>query len=412
MDAELKAAIDGIGSAFEAYKAANDERLAQISANGVADPTTLEKLNKIDATIEALGEIKNRQDALETKVNRPGSGGDKNVDPAVVAHRTAFMSYMRKGTDHNLAELERNAAAAMNAASVGSDPDGGYTVTPDMTGRIVTRVFDTSPIRQIANVMTITTDALEGLRDTDEATVGWVNEMGSRGTSATPQLGMWRIPTHEMFAQPEITQKLLDDSSWDIESWLVNKVSDKFARVQNTAFVVGTGDNKPTGFTSYPTAATADSSRGWGTNEHVPSGVTASFGTTGDPLFDLIGAFKPFYLQRARFVTNRAVIKAIRKLKGTGNDYLWQPGLQVGQPDALLGYPITMAEDMPAIGTNSLSLAFGDFGIAYQIVDRMGVRLLRDPFTNKPFVRLYTTTRVGGGQVQFEALKFLKFGTA
>jgi HK97 family phage major capsid protein len=197
----------------------------------------------------------------------------------------------------------------------------------------------------------------------------------------------------------------------DVESWLAMKVADKFARVEGAAFINGNGVGQPRGFASYTTAATADGSRAWGTLEHVVTGASGAFHTTqADPLFTLIGAFKSAYLQNARWVTTREVIAAIRKFKTTTTaEYIWQPGLQQGQPQVILGYPVVIAQDMPALAANSLSMALGDFSEGYTVVDRQGIRTLRDPYTNKPYVVFYSTKRVGGAVVNFEAIKFIKF---
>ncbi len=311
---------------------------------------------------------------------------------------------MRKGDKH-LNEIERK------AMQVGIDSDGGYLVPADVTGRIATRLFDLSPIRQIANVQTIGSDRLEGIEDINEADAGWVSELGTRLDTNTPQVGKYEIVANEMYAQPKATQKLLDDASVDVEAWLSGKVADKFARTEGAAFVNGNGVGKPRGFTSYPTASTADATRAWGTFEHVKTGANGAFASTqADPLFDLIAAFKPGYLNGAQWVTRRTVIAAIRKFKtSTTSEYIWQPGLQQGQPAQLLGFPITIAEDMPAMATGSNSMALGNFQLGYQIVDRLGVRVLRDPYTDKPYIKFYTTKRTGGGAVQFEAIKFINF---
>ncbi len=268
-------------------------------------------------------------------------------------------------------------------------------------------------MRQIASTMTISTNAIEGLIDRDEADYGWVGEVSSRPDTDTPTLGKYRLEAHEMYASPKITQTLLDDAAIDIESWLANKVADKFARAENDAFANGAGVVTPRGLFTYTTEATADASRDWGKFEHVVSGANGAFHTTkADPLFDLISKFKVQYLQNARWLTRREVIALVRKLKeATSDQYLWQPGLQMGQPDRLLGYPIVIDQDVPAVGTGSLSMALGDFSEAYQIVDRIGMRTLRDPFTDKPYVKYYTTRRVGGGAVNFDAVKFFKFST-
>jgi HK97 family phage major capsid protein len=320
------------------------------------------------------------------------------------AYKAAFAKWMRKGTN-SLSHDEHKAML------VGSDVEGGFFVTPDLSGRVVSKVFDLSPIRQIANVQIISSDALEGIEDLNEAAAGWVGETGARTDTATPQIGKYRIEAMEQYAQPKATQKLLDDSSVDIEAWLAGKVADKLARLEGTAFVAGTGVAQPRGFTSYPTAATADATRAWGTLEHVKTGVNADFAATNpaDILFDLESAFKSAYLNGARWVTRRSVIQKVRKFKGSDNNYLWQPGLVAGQPPQLIGYPITMAEDMPALATGSLSMALGNFLLGYQIVDRLGIRVLRDPFTDKPYVKFYSTRRVGGQVVQFECIKFVQF---
>lgn len=214
-----------------------------------------------------------------------------------------------------------------------------------------------------------------------------------------------------MYAMPKATQKLLDDSAVDIENWLAMKVADRFARVENDAFLNGDGVGKPRGLFTYTTAATADSSRTWGQFEHIVTGASADFHTTkADPLFDVMSKIKNQYLNNARWLTRREVIAKLRKLKeATSDQYLWQPGLQMGQPDRLLGYPIVIDQDVPAIAASSLSMAFGDFAEAYTIVDRIGMRTLRDPFTAKPYVVFYTTKRVGGGAISFDSVKFVRF---
>ncbi len=414
MEKELKEIIEKLGQTFEEFKAANDKRLEELK-KGKADAVVEEKIAKIDAELEKLSQKKDalekRADELEKKTNRPrlGSKGANGVEltEEQIEHKAAFAGFMRKGIDAGLREIEAKAMA------VGSQPDGGYLVPADTSGRIIQRLFDTSPIRQIANIVTIGVDALEGIRDTDEAgTGGWVAEQSTRSTSGTPQLGKWRIEAFEQYAQPAVTQKLLDDAVFDVEAWLGRKVADKLSRTENTAFVAGTGAGQPRGFTTYPTAATSDASRAWGTLEHVATGNSGDFATSNpaDILFDLVGAFKEGYLANARWVTRREVITKIRKFKDQHSAYLWQPGLQQGVPDMLLGYPITRAQDMPALAANSLSLAFGNFAEGYQIVDRQDVRVLRDPYTNKPFVNFYVTKRVGGDVVQFEMIKFVKFG--
>lgn len=438
---EAKAAVDALNGAFAEFKRTNDQRLAQIEAKGVADPLLAGKLDAINADIAKHDEIVRKFADVETVVNRLASLGVDNGDKDERASAAAFGRELKSdatargiampgdvGVDEFRAYQKNFAlwlrrgpnAVEQRAMSVGSDPDGGYLVTPDVSGRIVKRMYDTSPLRPFVSVQTIGTDKLEGLRDIDEASGGgWVSEIGSRATTTTPQLGKWMIEIHEQYENPGTTQKLLDDASVSVEQWLADKVADKMVRRENTAFVVGTGIGQPRGFASYTTAATADSSRAWGVLEHVATGSNGSFGANPngtDKLIDLTGKLKPHFRQNARFAMNRVTLTEARKLKDAGGasantgNYLWQPSLAAGQPSTLLGYPVIELEDMATFSTTgALAIALGDFNQGYQVVDRIGIRTLRDPFTNKPYVQFYTTRRVGGDVVDFEAIKFLQF---
>jgi HK97 family phage major capsid protein len=430
---DIKTVLENYGRAFEEFKKTNDE-LIKAKADGKAIGDIEAKLAKITTDMDQLAEIKTQFDEVVKKINRPNFGekdaGDleletksfnsyrKGLHNSPVAdisaeqyteYKKAFWTFIRKGSVELLSDAERKAMSA------GTDPDGGYLLPTPTVGAMAKRIYELSNIRQIANVMSISTDALEGINDLDEAACGWVGETSARPDTGTPQVGKYRIEAHEMYAQPKATQKLLDDSLVDVEAWLAGKVADKMARTEGAAFITGDGVSKPRGFTTYTTAATADSARAWGTMEHIKTGVNGDFAASNpaDILFDLLQAFKPAYLDSdATWVTRREVLAKIRKFKITGSgttDYLWQPGLQAGVPDRLLGFPITMAQDMPTLGTGSLSLALGDFKDGYQIVDRMGARVLRDPFTDKPYVKFYTTRRVGGAVVNFEAIKFVNF---
>lgn len=430
---QIKTLIEAQGRAFEEFKKTNDERIKAM-AEGKAVGDLEAKLDKLEGELSQLSEIKSEFDKLMTKLQRPGLGtqeqgidaecksfndyrralvaqggmsaaADISVDQ-YKAYKSAFFKVLRKGSLDALEDAERKAMSA------GSDSDGGYLLPTPTVGRVVQRIYELSPLRQIASVMTISGGELEGIADTGEADAGWTSEIGSRGDTNTPQVQKYKIVAEEMYAQPKVTQKLLDDAAVDVESWLAAKVADKFARKEGNAFCVGDGVGKPRGFAAYPTAATGDDTRAWGTIEHVKTGANGGFASSNpaDVLFDLIGKFRPEYLQNASWVTRREAITSIRKLKeSTTNAYMWQPSLQAGQPDRLLGYPIVSAQDLAALATDSLSMWFGDFREGYQIVDRIGLRTLRDPFTAKPYVRFYTTKRVGGGVVNFEAIKALKF---
>lgn len=442
---ELKTLLEQQGQAFDAFKTMIDVELKK-KANA-DDPLVKSKLEKIEESLDAAVEAKVKLEAklaaetkereeLELKFNRLGvtKDGDagkrdleiKSLNVVLAAHnssknkpftpldekgfdeyKSAHAHYLRKGLD-DLEPSERK------TLSVGSDPDGGYFVTPDTTGRIVKKVYETSPMRQICAVQTISTDALEGIEDLGEAGAGYAGEQAVSGDTTTPQVGKWRIPVFWIDTEPKTTQQLLDDAAVDVEAWLAGKVGDKLARFQNNEFINGAA-SKIRGIASYTTAADDGTGVTWGTIGHVVTGANGAFVAAAsfpaDPIHSLIGCVKEAYLPNSRFLTRRSVITLMRKLKDTTGQYLWQPSFVLGAPETFLGYPITRAEDMPTIATGSLSLAFGDFSQAYQIVDRQGYRTLRDNLTAKPYVKFYTTTRVGGGVLNFEAIKFLKFST-
>jgi len=435
---EIKKVIDQQGEAFEQFKKANDE-LIKAKAEGKAVVDLEAKIAKINDSLDQLAEQKKAIDEILLKAARPGGlGGDTKAAEAQAKELKGFNTalraeYQAKGKPFP-GELSAEAYAQYKsgffklmagvsvdglepderkAMSAGSDPDGGYLLPNSTQGMAHTKLYEQSLMRQIADVQTITTDKIEGVVDNDEASAGWVAELGTRSDSSTPTVGRWEIQAHEMYAMPKISQKLIDDAATDVEAWLAAKVADKFGRVEGTAFWSGTGVGQPRGLASYTTAATADSSRSWGQFEHVVTGASGDFHTTQfDPIHTLMGAMKDHFLPNAQFVMRRSVRTAARKLKeSTTNRYLWEPGMQVGAPERLMGYPARVDEYMPALASGSLSLAFGDFRHAYTIVDRMGIRTLRDPYTAKPYVVFYTTKRTGGGAMNFEAVKFLKFST-
>lgn len=421
---ELKGLVTKLGASFEEFKQANDQRLAELE-KGKDDPILNEKIDKIN---EHITELETKSSDLEKEIARKRKETDREdvdiefkaaqfadivskkrnrpVDVDVKLYTTytkALNKYMREGQD----ALDMDERKAL---SVGSDPDGGFTVTPDMSGRIVEKMFETSPMRQVASVQAITSDALEGLYDLDEASSGWVSEQGARAETDTPQLGKWRIPTHEQYAMPTATQKLLDDSSVNIEQWLAGKVQDKFSRTENTAFVNGDGVGKPRGFLTYPAGTNLP-----GQIQQFATGASGGFeatGSGGDVFFDLVYGMKAPYRSGGRWAMNRSTLAEVRKIKDSDGNYIWQLGLQAGQPSTIAGYPVIDFEDMPDIAADSLSIAFANFGEAYQIVDRLGTRILRDPYSNKPYIQFYTTKRTGGDVLNFEAIKLMKFAVS
>ena len=431
MSEEIKkavGAVEALHAGFEEFKKANDERLAQIEKKGSADVVTEAKLQKIEADLEKAQKIADEAVLASKRQSRivtdergevvdldrkaqewasmnarrrgavAGSFGAADMD----GYKAAFDTFIRKG-EEVMGPDERK------ALSVGTDPDGGYVVNPDLSGRIVLKVFESSPMRAYASIQVISSDALEGLFDLNEASSGWVGETDSRAETNTPQLGKWRIPAHELYAKPKATQKLLDDASINMEAWLASKVAEKFARDEANAFVVGNGVNKPRGFLTYGSGTTLP-----GTIEQFPTGASGALAAApsgGDALINALYGLKQQYRNNATWFMNRATLTLVRKAKDSDGAYLWSPGIAAGQPATLLGYPVASFEDMPDPASNSLSIAVGDMREAYQIVDRLGIRTLRDPYSAKPYVEFYTTKRVGGDVVNFEAIKIVRLGS-
>jgi HK97 family phage major capsid protein len=390
---EIKANLYDVNRSWHALQERNDGRLKEIARAGASDPLTDAGLSRLNAEISEKTE--RRLAMLEAALARPDAGDIRpSALPGEREHRKAFLDYLRKGADSGLEALERK------ALSVGSNADGGYLVSPHLSEMIVRTVQEGSPMRKLAGIETISTDSLDVIDDRAALGGGWTTETGAVSDSTTPTIGKRNVPTHEMYAQPKATQKLLDDASIDVEKWLAEKIAARFASLEGTAFVSGDGSGKPKGILAYA-AGTA-----WEQIEQVNSGTSAS--VTADGLLTLFYRLKEAHAGRASFLMHRSAVEQARLLKDSEGQYLWAPGLSVGRPDSLLGAPVYMASDMPVPAADSLSVAVGDFGAAYRIVDRTGVRVLRDPFTDKPFVKFYATKRVGGDVVNFEAVKLLK----
>jgi HK97 family phage major capsid protein len=400
---EIKDAFDDFLRAFDAFKDANDERIAQIEKRS-ADVVAEEKVDRIN---RALDEQKRTLDELSLAAHRPSIGGEqKSVDRAGRERKAAFDRYMRKGDAAGFNALE------MKALSEGSNADGGYTVPLEIAQTIDRILAKASPIRALATVQQIGSSIYRKPITTVEAASGWVAETDSISTTSTPTISAIDFPAMELYAMPATTQPLLDDSFVDIEQWLANEVQIVFAEQEGAAFVSGSGSGQPKGFISYTNVA--DASWSWGNIGYIASGAAGAFASSdpADALIQLAYAPKQGYRANGTWVMNRKTESIVRKFKDDNDNYIWQPGTAVGQPATLLGYPVAEAEDMPDIAANSYSIAFGDFARGYLVVDRVGIRVLRDPYSAKPYILFYTTKRVGGGVQNFEAIKLMKFAAS
>jgi len=374
-------------AAFEAYKQANDTRLEELEAKGASDPLTDERLKRIDRRLEALS-LKSVQPALS-------DGGE--MDPAESERQAAWQRYLRGGDESGLARLDTK------SLNTGTDEQGGYVAPPELDRMIEARLRAASPMRAIATVRQTSASIYKkpvGLG----AAAAWAGETEARSQTSAPNLALLEFPAGELYAMPAATQTLLEDSYADIDEWLADEVEAAFSAQESAAFITGDGAGKPRGLLDY--TITPDASHQWGEIGSVTGDFTAS--DPADQLIDLIYAPKSQFRANGRFVMNRRTVSAVRKLKDSDGRYLWQPGTG-GEAANLLGYPVSEVEDMPDIGAGNAAIAFGDFRRGYLVVDRQGARVLRDPFSAKPYVLFYTTKRVGGGVQNFDAIKLMVF---
>jgi len=406
MSEELKKVIEDLGRGFEEFKAKNDARLAKIEKEGHAPADLEEQVATISADLSKMQELKARLDTIEANANRAiTGGGDAATSKAVAEHAQAFGAFFRRGIDDGLRSLEVQAGLTTQ-----SDPDGGFIV-PEEVDTAITRVLGTvTAMRMLARVQPVGSATYKKLHNVGGASSGWVGEEESRPETNTPTLKQLDFPTMELYANPSATQGMLDDGQFDVASWLGDEVAIEFAEQEGTAFITGDGVAKPRGILSYSTVANASYS--WGSIGLVNSGSAGDFVAApngGDALIDLQHALKSGYRNNASWLMNDLTLASVRKLKDSNGAYLWRPGIDAGAPETLLGKAIAIDDNMPDMAANSLSIAFGDFNRGYIITDRMGTRVLRDPYTNKPFVMFYTTKRVGGGVQDFAAIKLMKF---
>lgn len=424
---DLKAANDSTKRELEEMRSYMDE------VGQKADAVAEERINKFAASIEektgalekGLKAVNDNVEKVEAVLKRPGAGGGwadeaaaKDAKAAYEWHRAILADENKLAYDSviepdtaayaeykeayaSLLRAREGKTAIQAALSTGSDPDGGYMVPTESSDRIIEKVFETSALRSYATVETISGKELILPRDEGEFGYGWAGETEAPSETTTSQFGESKIAVHEMYAEPRVTQQMLEDGGFDIEGWINRKVGARFGRVEAAAFFNGNGVNKPRGLLTYD-AGTSNKQI-----EQINSGAAAA--VTADGIYDLVFSLKDFYTANARFMMKRTTVRDVLKLKDGDGQYMWQMGdIRNGQPSTLLGYEVVRAEDMPTVEASALAMAFGDFSAAYTIVDRLGITLLRDPYTAKPYTKFYTRRRVGGDVVNFEAVKLQK----
>jgi HK97 family phage major capsid protein len=379
---ELSANHDSVKKHLEEI----DAMVQRNVAIGVTDEKMTEDVKHFVLSMNAVHGKNVGLEGLEKQIEEYAS--------ALPDYKKAFETFLRKPGDESKLSPDM-----YKALSVGSEPDGGFAVTPFMSNQIIERLYESSPIRALANIETISTDAFEQMVDWDDTTsVGWESETIAGGETDTPKMQKLRIPVHVMYAKPLATQQLLEDAAINVEAWLSRKAADKMARTEATSFVTGDGIGKPRGFLTYPTGT------GRGQVEQVNMGAADRL--TVDGFISVKYALIEQFLNRGTWLMNRTAVAAAMKLKGGDGYYIWKPSQPAGDPQStILGSPVRMASDMPEVAANALAVAYADWNEAYTIVDRLGITLQRDPYTKKPFVEFYFRKRLGGDVVNPQAIK-------
>ncbi|EFU0737078.1 phage major capsid protein [Escherichia coli] len=382
---------------FDAFKEKNDKRLEAVEQEKGKLAGEIETLN---GKLSELDELKSALEEELKQVKRPAGGPQSK---AASEHKTAFIGFMRKGKDDGLRELERK------ALQVGVDEDGGYAVPEELDRTILNLLKDEVVMRQEATTITVGGANYKKLVNLGGTASGWVGETDARPETDASKLGQIEPFMGEIYGNPQATQTMLDDAFFNVEDWINSELAIEFAEQEEIAFTSGNGTKKPKGFLAYASTLDPDKTRTFGTLQHILSGAAA--GVTADAIIKLVYTLRKVHRNGAKFMMNNNSLFAIRILKDSEGNYLWRPGLELGQPSSLVGYGVAENEQMPDIAADAKAIAFGNFKRGYTIVDRIGTRILRDPYTKKPFVGFYTTKRTGGMLVDSQAIKLLQIGT-
>jgi len=388
---EMKPLLEALNKAFADFREANDRRVASLE-KGQADVLQALETDRANADVSRLQAAVDAVNTQLASIQMGGgaAGGDALAD---AEYSGAFLAHFRKG------EVQ----AAMNK---GVADDGGYLAPVEWDRTITDRLVVLSDMRQLANVVPCSGTGLTKLYNMGGTASGWVGEEDARPATATGKLKQLGFGWGEVYANPGATQQLLDDSEIDLEAWLSGEVDTEFARQEGAGFFAGDGVNKPFGILTYVTGGANAAKHPFGAISAINSGAAATI--TADGLIDLVYDLPSAFTANARFAMNRKTMGTVRKLKDAEGNYLWQPSLIAGQPSTLLGFPVQDVAAIPDVAANAIAALFGDFKQTYTVYDRKGVRVLRDPFTNKPYVHFYTTKRVGGGVHNPEPMRALK----
>lgn len=379
--AEVKTALEGFLNAFKGFQAEVKHELQHQE----------ERLTMLDRKQMTFG--------------RPALATSAEVE---VPHKKAFAAYLRSGDDDGLRGLVLDGKAMSTAVAA----DGGYLVDPQTADTIRSMLTSTSSLRALANVVQVEATSFDVLIDRSEVGSGWATETGATAETGTPTIERISIKLHELSAMPKASQRLLDDSAFDVEGWLAGKIATRFIRAEAAAFINGDGVDKPKGILL--PAKVANATWTWGNLGYIPTGAAADFAATNasDCIVNLVYALGADYRANGAFIMNSKTAGAVRKMKDADGRFMWGDSLQAGEPARLMGYPVLICEDMPDVAANTYPIAFGDFASGYTVAERPDLRILRDPFSAKPNVLFYANKRVGGDITDYAAIKLLKIAVS
>jgi HK97 family phage major capsid protein len=412
--AEIKGLIEETGKAFSEFKSSVSTQMEELKKDR-SDPVLSGKIDKMAKDIAGMSMDKDNAERLEKvlderlskmeadmKVPRLNGNDEEGKSDYDKKYSQAMTQFLRHGVKSEiiLPWGYENMTKEQKDLTVGHDPDGGYWVSPEHSSQIIKKIFETSPMRQVCTVESISSDALDIMEDVNDMAGGWSGEVASRSVTDTAEIGLRRIPVHELSAMPKASQKILDDAVINVEAWLAGKQGDKFSRLENTAFVTGTGAGQPRGFTTYDAGTT---------NPGQIERLTTAANDTLDDV-DLVGVLyklKAPYRMNSTWAFNRNTLATISKIQDGQGRFVFQPGLQAGAPSSLLGRPMIEFNDMADDANGTLPVAIADWKAAYTVVDRKGITVLRDPYSSKPHVLFYSVKRTGADVANFEAIKMV-----
>lgn len=419
--------VSDLNKRFDEFKDAHSQEIAEIRKNGVADPLTVEKLEKLD---RAVSDLATTQDQIAAKMNRPQTGGSGVEDSeAAVNHKSAFNAWVRDPGNNELKSALQAAereAVAQKAVTVATAASGGYALPEEISRSINEKLLDVSPMRRVARVVQASTTDYKELVDVLGDGYGWVGEGDTRSETDTPSLAEVAPSFGMIYAYPKASEESLNDLFFNVQDWLVRRSVNSFAKGEGIAFISGNGTKKPTGFLNGTPEDTDDDgvspARAFGTLQYKPTGNASGFGSfsntspehyPSDVFIDTVYSLKAGYRGNASWMMNKATLGTVRKFRDADGAYIWQPGLTAGQPSQILGFNVVEAEDMPDIGANAFPVAFGDFMEGYLICDLVGLRMtVDDNITTPGQVKFYLRKRVGGKLLNDDAIKVIKIAAS